>query len=80
MPCKLPLGVSAEVLKSACASSQSTRSLRPVARQWRATALMEPMAKQWSPPSRMGRRPFVSSAYTASCTARFHATTSSRWR
>ncbi|KAG1241104.1 hypothetical protein G6F68_017015 [Rhizopus microsporus] len=47
---------------------------------WRATALIEPMPRQWSPPSSTGRRPSASSAYTASCTARFHAATSSRWR
>ena len=62
MPWMLPLGVSALVLKSACASSHSTRSFLPASRQWRATALIEPMPRQWSPPSRIGRRPSRSSA------------------
>ena len=62
MPWMLPLGVSALVLKSAWASSHSTRSFLPVSRQWRATALMEPRPRQWSPPSRMGMRPVLSSA------------------
>ena len=80
MPWMLPVGVIAEVLKSACASSHSTRSLRPVSRQWRATALIEPMPRQWSPPSMIGSRPAVSSACTASCALRFHSATSARWR
>ena len=41
MPWILPLGVSPLVLKSAWASSQSTRSFLPVSRQGRATALIE---------------------------------------
>ena len=39
MPCTLPVGVSALVLKSVCASSHSTRRFLPSCRQWRATAL-----------------------------------------
>ena len=42
----LPLGVSRWVLKSAWASSHSTRSRLPSSRQWRATALIEPTARQ----------------------------------
>ena len=80
MPCRLPVGVSAAVLKSACASSHSTRSLRPCARTCRATAEMDPMARQWSPPSSTGSRPAPSCAATASCTTRFQATTSARCR
>ena len=76
MPCTLPLGVSTLVLKSAWASSHSTRSFLPASRQKRATALMLPMPRQWSPPSRIGSRSSRSSASTASCTSRFQATTS----
>ena len=54
IPCTLPLGVMALVLKSACASNHSTRRRRPRARQYDATALMDPMARLWSPPSTMG--------------------------
>ena len=46
MPCTLPEGVTWCVLKSACASSQSTRSFLPVARQWFATAVMLPTPRQ----------------------------------
>ncbi len=46
MPWMLPDGVMVAVLRSAWASNHSTRSLRPVSRQWRATALIEPMARQ----------------------------------
>ena len=80
MPWMLPDGVTALVLKSECASSHSTRSFRPVRRQCRATAVIEPIARQWSPPIMIGSRRFSSSAAVASITARFHATTSSRWR
>ena len=75
-----PEGVIVQVLKSACASIQSTRSLRPWARQWRATAVIDPIARLWSPPSITGMRPAASSAADISITARFQATTSSRWR
>src|SRR5205807_765974 len=42
MPWTLPLGESSLVLKSACASSHSTRSFLPCSRQYRATAPIEP--------------------------------------
>ena len=80
IPWMLPDGVTSLVLKSECASSQSTRSFLPACRQWRATAVIEPIARQWSPPIMIGRRPRASSAAVASMTARFQATTSSRWR
>ena len=80
MPCTLPLGVMSLVLKSVWASSQITRKRRPRRRQCAATAAMEPMARLWSPPSRMGRWPSCSSAYTASNTRWFHSTTSGRCR
>ena len=44
IPCMLPLGVIDAVLKSACASNQSTRTGRPCSRACRATALIEPTA------------------------------------
>ncbi len=65
MPCTLPLGDSRLVLKSACASSHSTRSFLPCSRQWRATALIEPMASEWSPPSSTGSRPSLQLAVHA---------------
>jgi len=80
MPCTLPEGVTWLVLKSAWASSQSTRSFLPVSRQWRATAVMLPTPRQWSPPSRIGRRPALSCSPMASITMRFQATTSAKWR
>ena len=80
MPCRLPEGVSVAVLRSAWASSQSTRRRRPVSRQWRATALMLPMAKLWSPPSISGSRPARSSARVASCSNWFQRATSARCR
>ena len=80
MPWMLPDGVTSLVLKSECASSHRTRSFLPAWRQCLATAVIEPIARQWSPPSMMGSRPRSSSAAVASITARFHATTSSRWR
>ena len=80
MPWMLPDGVISRVLKSACASSHSTRSFLPVARQCAATAAIAPIPRQWSPPSMIGIRPACSSRVLASNTARFQATTSSRCR
>ena len=80
MPCRLPLGLVVSVLTSECASSHSTRSLRPRLRACQATALIEPIARQWSPPSISGTWPAPSTSSTAAYTARFQAITSSRWR
>ncbi len=80
MPWMLPEGVISLVLMSAWASTQMISSRRPTARQCAATALIEPIARQWSPPIRIGRRPAVSSAATASRTAVFQAITSGRCR
>jgi hypothetical protein len=81
MPCTLPLGVIADVLKSACASSHNTINAScHCSRQWRATAVIEPIAEAVIAAEQIGRRPPFSSTYTASCRLRFHATTSDIWR
>lgn len=57
-----PEGEIAGMLKSAWASSQSTKSFRPCSRQWRATPLTEPIDRLWSPPRKIGVAPVRASS------------------
>ena len=80
MPCRLPDGDVSGVLKSAWASSHSTKSGRPCARQWRATPSTEPIDRLWSPPSTTGSSPAARQLPTRSPMARIQAATSPRRR
>ena len=57
MPCMLPDGEVAGVLKSECASSHSTNSGRPASAAWRATPETLPIDRLWSPPRNTGKAP-----------------------
>jgi hypothetical protein len=80
MPCRLPLGVSTLVLKSACASSHSTRSFLPVLAAVARHGADAADGQAVVAAQQDGQPACCSSASTASCTAWFQATTSARWR
>ena len=75
MPWRLPEGEVSGVLKSACASSQSTKSGRALRAQWRIAPSTVPSDRLWSPPTTRGRSPASSAASTRRARARLQAAT-----